>query len=225
MPAQLLTYQCPHCQQAIEVDPAFAEQTVTCPRCQKPFYLGTPTTQQTPVAPHDGDRQPAVGSGPGRPAESVDGEAAEKELLTVRPVMFRRYPFRCTVYVVLVLLGLISVVLWLTKDWVAVSLVGILLGAIAGFRLLSWWLRNRTTSLTATTRRLLLKAGAFTSHSAEIPYNEILDVQVHQSLFNRVMHVGDLTLFTKMPDKQQVLVMATPEPEEVAAEIRKLRQP
>ena len=50
-------------------------------------------------------------------------------------------------------------------------------------------------------------------------------MQVHQSMFNRLMQVGDLTLFTRMPDKPQILVMAVPDPEGVAAEIRKLRQP
>ena len=31
MPAQLLTYRCPFCQHAVEVDSALAEQTVACP--------------------------------------------------------------------------------------------------------------------------------------------------------------------------------------------------
>ncbi len=223
MPAQLVTYHCPHCDQAIEVEPAYAEQTVTCPNpeCQKEFHLGMltaakpPTTQivsqqfETPV--------------PIEP-ESAEGNG-EKDLFTVRPVMFRRYPFRCSVYLVLVLLGITGVVLWLTRGWLAFGIVSFLAGGVAGFRLLSWWLRNRTTALTATTTRLLLRAGSFTIHSTEIPYKEIVDVQVHQSMFNRLLNVGDLTLFTTMTNKQQILVMATPDPEGVAAEIRKLRQP
>ena len=240
MPAQLLTYRCPFCQHAIGVEPELAEQTVTCtnPECHKPFHLEVPSVQPTPtlIVPHDLDERPtftrelaqavaasatATAAAAAAPAE----EAAEKDVLTVQPVMFRRYPFRFTAYLVLILAGLYCVALWLIDDWLAIGVLGIAGLALGGFRLLSWWLRNRTTSLTATSRRLILKAGSFTSHSTEIPYQEIIDVQVHQDMLNRLMRVGDMTLFTKMPDKHQILVMAIPDPEGTAAEIRKLRLP
>jgi hypothetical protein len=229
MPAQLLTYRCPFCQHTIEVDPALAEQTVACsnPECQKPFHLEVPTAKPTPslIVPRELDKRPTPEHEPVRPPEPPPEEPAEKEVVTIQPVMFRRYPLRFSGYMAVVLAGLVCVGLWLTEGWLALGVLGILVAAAAGFRLLAWWLRNRTTWLTATTRRLILRAGSFTSHSTEIPYKEILDVQVHQSVLNRMMRIGDLTLFTRMPDKAQVLVMGIPDPEGVAAEIRKLRQP
>jgi membrane protein YdbS with pleckstrin-like domain len=237
MPAQLLTYRCPYCQHAIEVDPALAEQTVTCsnPECQKPFHPEVPSAKPTPslIVPHDLDGRSPLEDGPARPVEPARPAApapppaapAERDVLTVKPVMFRRYPYRCLGYVASILAGLVCVALWAVEGWLALGLLGIFVAAMAAFRLLAWWLRNRTTSLTVTTRRLILRAGAFTSHSTEIPYKEILDVQVHQSVLNRMMKVGDLTLFTRMPDKPQILLMAIPDPEGIAAEIRKLRQP
>jgi membrane protein YdbS with pleckstrin-like domain len=233
MPAQLLTYRCPHCQHAIEVDPALAEQTVTCSNaeCGKPFHLDVPTAKPESllVVPPDIHQRPREPE-PLRPQETDHEprpeELADKEVFTVRPVMFRRYPFRFTGYVLAILAGLAGIVIWLLEAWTfAIGLLGIVVAVSASARLCSWWLRNRTTSLTATTRRLILKAGSFTSHSTEIPYKEIPDVQVHQSVFNRLMNVGDLTLYTRMPDKKQILILAIPDPEDVGSKIRALRQP
>jgi membrane protein YdbS with pleckstrin-like domain len=239
MPAQLLTYRCPFCERPIEVEPGLAEQTVTCsnPDCHKPFHLDVPSVPPAPtlIVPHGLDERPAFVKETAQPvtaptAPAAAGEPAaaapfEKDVLTVKPVMFRRYPFRFTCYLVLVVGGLVCVALWLLGDWLAVGLLGLVALAFGGFRLLSWRLRNRTTSLTATNRRLILRAGSFTSHSTEIPYKEIMDVQVHQGMLNRLLKVGDMTLFTRMPDKQQIMVMAIPDPEGAAAEIRKLRLP
>jgi uncharacterized membrane protein YdbT with pleckstrin-like domain len=235
MPAQLLTYRCPHCQHAIEVDPALAEQTVTCsnPECQKAFRLDVPVAKPAPtlIVPPDLNGRSAQEPEPARPLElarpleTAPEAPAEDEVLTVKPLMFRRYPYRCAGYVLLIAAALVCAVLWLVYDYAAVGVTGLAVGAFAGYRLLAWWVRNRTTSLTLTTRRINLKAGSFTSHSTEIPYKDILDVQVHQGLLNRMLNVGDMTLFTRMPDKKQIVVMAIPDPEGVAAEIRKLRQP
>jgi membrane protein YdbS with pleckstrin-like domain len=202
---------------------------VACPNpeCQKPFHLEVPNAKPMPalIVPHHLDGHPAAKPEPVRPVEPPPEEPAETDVLTVRPVMFRRYPFRCSGYVAVIVAGLVCVGLWLADGWLALGILGLVVSAVAGLRLLAWALRNRTTSLTLTTRRLLLRAGSFTSHSTEIPYAEIRDVQVHQGMLNRLLKVGDLTLYTKMPDKQQILVMAIPDPEAVAAEIRKLHRP
>ncbi len=231
MPAQLLTYRCPHCEHAIDVDPALAEKTVTCsnPECNKPFQLEVPVAKPAPVliVPPDLDGRPPREPEPVRAAEPPPAPAPseERELLTVKPLMFRRYPYRCTGYVAALAAALVGVVIWLVYDYPAVGVLGLAVGGFAGYRLLAWWLRNRTTSLTLTNKRILLKAGAFTSHSTEIAYKSIIDVQVHQGILNRMMHIGDMTLFTNMPDKKQIIVMAIPDPEGVAAEIRRLRLP
>src|SRR5262249_47726562 len=101
MPAQLLTYRCPHCQHAIEVDPALAEQRVTCsnPKCGRPFPRDVPTAKPerllvVPPDIHERPREPE----PIRPEDPAAGQTevtpeafGEKEVLTVQPVMFRRY--------------------------------------------------------------------------------------------------------------------------------------
>ena len=150
MPAQLLTYRCPHCQHAIEVDPALAEQTVTCsnPECGKPFHLDVPTARPEPllVVPPDIHQRPQEAEPLRPPEEKSEHETAnelpgEKELLTVKPVMFRRYPFRCLGYVFVILAGLACLVFWCVEHEysLALGLLGIVVTAIAGFRLLNWW--------------------------------------------------------------------------------------
>ncbi|MCI0461563.1 MAG: PH domain-containing protein [Gemmataceae bacterium] len=183
------------------------------------------------IVPPEGQTELAA-SGPA-PAVNGNGQATraqplqdqETEVFTIQPLMFRRYPGRCTLYVLMIVVGVIGLGFWLVEGWSVLAILGVALAVLGGLRLLTWWLRNRHTSLTATNKRLILRAGALTSHSTEIPYAEITDVQAHQGLFNRLMDVGDITLTTNLLEKKEIVVMGVPDPEGVAEQIRKLHQP
>ncbi len=164
-------------------------------------------------------------NGNGQATRAQPLQDQETEVFTIQPLMFRRYPGRCTLYVLMIVVGVIGLGFWLVEGWSVLAILGVALAVLGGLRLLTWWLRNRHTSLTATNKRLILRAGALTSHSTEIPYAEITDVQAHQGLFNRLMDVGDITLTTNLLEKKEIVVMGVPDPEGVAEQIRKLHQP
>jgi len=241
MPAQLLSYQCPHCGHLVEVDASAGDKIMTCPAegCGKPFHLEIPTAKPVPtliVPPsvHDDD----VGNGPtlhdrlsaltgtAQPAVAeAPQEAPEQEVLTIRPLMFRRYPFRFLGYSLLTLVGLGVLAYGLIHSYHALTVLGIVMVGFGGFRLLAWALRTKSTWLKVTNRRIILHAGALEAHSTEISFKDVTDIQAHQNLFNRMLAVGDLTLFTRIVDKKEILVMAVPDPEGVASRMRQLRQP
>ncbi|HYT90329.1 MAG TPA: PH domain-containing protein [Gemmataceae bacterium] len=226
--AQLLTYKCPHCGQSIDVDAAQAEHTITCPNplCHKPFKLEVPAAQPMPnlvISPglaHEVAQVPLATNGEAvRAAPDV-----ETDLLTVHPMMFRRYPFRSVAYALIAVLGLGFLLAAVIKGGLLLGLLGVVMVAFGMFHLGLWWLRMIGTSITVTTKRTLLRTGALHSQVTEVPHKEVAEIAVHQNLLGRLMGVGDIALVTRSQDKKGVLLMGLPDPEEFAQQIRTRRQ-
>ncbi len=76
------------------------------------------------------------------------------------------------------------------NQWVTNLGIVLILAAVAhlGVVYLQW----RTTDLVLTTDRLITRKGIVSRHSREIPLERINDITCHQSLFERVIHAGDL---------------------------------
>jgi DNA-directed RNA polymerase subunit RPC12/RpoP len=227
MQAQLLTYKCPNCGQPIDVDAAQAEQTITCPNplCHKPFKLEEPAAQAIPklvISPglaHELPQESAPADGQASGAADV-----ETDLLTVHPLMLRRYPFRSITYGLLSVVGLGLLLASLIKGGLLLGLLGLVMAAFGTFKLAVWWLRMIGTSVTVTTKRTLVRTGALHSQITEAPHTEVADIEVHQSLLGRLMGVGDIAIVTHAKDNKGILLMGLPHPEDIAQQIRTRRQ-
>ncbi|HUR78748.1 MAG TPA: PH domain-containing protein [Acidimicrobiales bacterium] len=77
-------------------------------------------------------------------------------------------------------------------DGEALNYLGIGLIALAVLNLLVVYLKWRTTDFVLTTDRLVTRTGILSRNSREIPLERINDLSCHQSLFERVIHAGDL---------------------------------
>jgi uncharacterized membrane protein YdbT with pleckstrin-like domain len=77
-------------------------------------------------------------------------------------------------------------------DGKAVNYVGIGLIAVTVVNLLVVYLKWRTTDFVLTSDRLVTRAGILSRNSREIPLERINDLSCHQSLFERIIHAGDL---------------------------------
>lgn len=227
MTAQLLAYNCPHCGKMTEVEPAAGEQILTCPNpeCQKPFRLEVPRAQPTPalIVPSDESAdQP-------REAEVLPlaqvTPMAEPELATVRPQMFRRYPFRFLLLAALVVGGAAGIMYGLWTDWTLAALVGLAVAAYGAARFTVWWLRNRSTSLTVTSRRCVLRTGVLTAQNIEIPHADVRQVHAAQSFTDRLFDVGDLVILGPESGGLAIQILGVPRADEIAALIRTRRQP
>jgi len=225
MQAQLLNYKCPHCGQPTDVDATAAGQTITCPNplCQKPFKIEVPAAEPMPqliISPglaHEVAQE--------QPASAVPSSSeAETELVSVYPLMFRRYPFRSLVYALASLVGLGLLLAGLVKGTLWVGLLGLILVSFGVYKLGHWWLRMLGTSVTVTTKRTLLHTGVFNRQITEVPHAEVADLEVHQSLLNRLLGVGDIAIVQQAKDKKGILLMGLPQPEEIAQHIRTRRQ-
>lgn len=224
MSVSRLTYRCPHCDTALELEPQATDQLLTCPapQCGKPFRADIPT-----AAPIDPIILPAGVSAepsetPAVPAMPLAQPAADREdrLQVVHLDMFRRYPFRCLGYGLLTLVGLAGV-LWFgiagRTFWAFLFALPLGYGL---YRIVPWWLRMRHTTLTITTKRCMVEAGVFAKEAENYALEHITDVQVNQGLLSRFLNVGDIVLSSDDGGKKQVMLMAVPDPERVAEHIR-----
>lgn len=75
-----------------------------------------------------------------------------------------------------------------------VNYIFIALIAITVVNLLVVYLKWRTTDFVLTSDRLVSRTGILSRSSREIPLERINDLSCHQSLFERVIHAGDLTI-------------------------------
>lgn len=97
---------------------------------------------------------------------------------------------------VLILVGVILVLGYLPDSWPtwvrwAVVLAGLVLFAFHPGRLLLDW---ATSHFVVTSDRVIHRSGWFAKQSMEIPLENINDVRFSQSVFERVIGAGDLTL-------------------------------
>jgi uncharacterized membrane protein YdbT with pleckstrin-like domain len=79
-------------------------------------------------------------------------------------------------------------------DGRAVNYIGVALIVLAVINLLWVYLRWRTTDFILTTDRLVTRQGVLSRQSHEIPLDRVNDLTCHQSLFERVIHAGDLMI-------------------------------
>lgn len=228
---QTMTYQCPHCGQPMEVATESGQEILTCPNaeCRKPFHVELPTAQLAPALIVPGsyrtdDEPPAPAQTELSPTPvAAPAAAAETELVQVKPVMFRRFPLRYIGYSLLTAGGAVVLLIALLRGMPIVGILAVAAAVYGAYRLLAWWLRVNSTTLTVTTRRTVLRTGLVNTATIEIPHAEVTDVQVKQNVLNQMLRVGDLTVTGNGTDKKSIVVLAVPDVETVATQIRNFR--
>jgi uncharacterized membrane protein YdbT with pleckstrin-like domain len=107
---------------------------------------------------------------------------------------------------VLIAVGVILALAYLPDSWPTwvrwgIVLVGLVLFAILPGRLLLDWV---TSHFVVTSDRVIHRSGWFAKQSMEIPLENINDVRFNQTVFERVIGAGDLTLESAGEFGQQI---------------------
>lgn len=228
MTTQTVTYRCPHCQQPVEVDVNPDNEVLVCPRegCQKPFKVDVPTAHRVSelVLPPGADHEREIAA-PAQPiAQPPSKEVPEETLRVVHLSLWRRYPLRCAVYVLLIAGTALGALLYAVSGW---SFGAILCLAACGFittRFAMWWLKTRATTFTVTNKRCVLQRGVFTKETIDVPLAEIQDIQINQNWGQGVLDVGDLILVSRKETLQRIAIMALRSPKEVGELLREQQQ-
>jgi hypothetical protein len=203
MPLQLIKQRCPHCGRRVAVDDEEIGTEIRCPYrdCQQTIRV--------------------------EPSDVEENSLSESTLKTLHPVMFRARPFVGMGLWTAVALGIAG--LWwtwagnATTGWLTTSatLIACLVFAVAaGLGLVAWWIATRCTSLRVTTERSLLRRGVLSRQSSEVRHRDVRNLQVHQSLYQRLVGVGDLSISSAGQEDMEIVIRGIPDPHAVAGTIR-----
>jgi len=203
MPLQLIKQRCPHCGRRVAVDDEEIGTEIRCPYrdCQQTIRV--------------------------EPSDVEENSLSESTLKTLHPVMFRAHPFVALGLWTALAFGLAGLFWTWTGDattgWLtaAVARVAALaLAAAAGLGLFGWWLVTRCTSLRVTTERSLFRRGVLSRQSSEVRHSDVRNLQVHQSLYQRLVGIGKLAISSAGQEDMEIVVRGIPDPHGVAGTIR-----
>ncbi len=126
--------------------------------------------------------------------------AEEITLYEENPSMFRNRPVEFVVNCLLSLVG-----------------VGLILFAI-------WWLKCKGTTLTVTSDRTRLRKGILSKSITEVWHQDVRNVQLNQSFFQRIFGVGKIGISSAGQSEVEINVSGIPDPDRVKMLIDKYRR-
>jgi uncharacterized membrane protein YdbT with pleckstrin-like domain len=100
-----------------------------------------------------------------------------------------------------------------------IGLVGIVLLAIGFLRLLIWWVATKIDHLKVTDDEIIWTHGLLNKQYTEINMSSVRTVRVAQSLFQRIMNAGDVTIYTS-GDEPELSVRGLPDPDQVRRNVK-----
>ncbi|MDG1875683.1 MAG: PH domain-containing protein [Mariniblastus sp.] len=115
----------------------------------------------------------------------------ERTLYEEHPSMFRNQPVAFVIYCVLCLV-----------------VVGIVI-------LFFWWLKCKGTTLTVTTDRVRLRKGILSKSINEVWHQDVRNVQLNQSFFQRLFGVGTVGISSAGQSEIEISVTGIPDPDRV----------
>jgi uncharacterized membrane protein YdbT with pleckstrin-like domain len=145
----------------------------------------------------------------------------ERTLYTAHPAMFRNRPLHFCVLAALVLLsgiGLLS-----SLDF-RVRIVLIMLFGSSLWSLVRWWSRVLSTTLSVTNQRSILRSGLLSMGTTEVFHSDICNVQLRQSLLQRLFDVGYIGISSAGQAGVELEVYGIPGPNELKEQLHQLRR-
>ena len=226
-------YRCPHCAAENSVTLEQLGNATSCAACDLPF------TAQAPAATlleRDGEQWvPAAGIGHGSSAsagvasvgQSADARHADEQtLLVANPAVFREHPVQSVLLMLLCIAGLTMAIQFGTTDdgnlgTTALAALGLVLGLASAAVLITRFVGSRFESLTVTTQRSIWARGIINRQSSEVQHDDIRNIQVSQSLIERLVGAGTLAISSAGQDDMEITIHGIAAPRAVLETIRK----
>jgi len=142
----------------------------------------------------------------------------EQELLIVHPSTFGNQPFSFLGSVLLVIGGLVGAVV--ARDELFLMSSGLVLAAAGAVLLAYWWIQTRFRFVTVTSKRTIYRQGIFSKLTSEVQHDDVRNMQVEQSFFDRILGVGHLAVSSSGQDDMEIDVRGLKSPQRVIDIIR-----
>jgi uncharacterized membrane protein YdbT with pleckstrin-like domain len=146
-------------------------------------------------------------------------------LYEAHPSLLRTRPFGTLLTILLMLGGILVAVVGdqamppelkqqVQLDGQTLQMIGIGVFAFATLQLLSWWVATLTDHLEITPDEILWTHGLLSKQYTEINMVSVRTVRVTQTLFQRLMNAGDITIYTS-GDTPELVVRGLPDPSQI----------
>lgn len=209
--ATRLNYVCPHCDREVGVTDDVLGETVTCPLpdCGRAFCPEAPVAQTKDL--------------PGNPQKS-DGEpqdfTEEEVLQVIHPAMFRNHPL-WFIGIGLVLVGGLAATVWsVLGEASGLQIPGVVLVVTSLLTYFVWWVSTRFVTLKLTDERTIFWKGLISRQTSEVRHDDVRNLQVHQSVLQRLLGVGEIAISSSGQDDFEIRAAGVPRPADIAETIR-----
>lgn len=144
-------------------------------------------------------------------------------LYEAHPSVIRMRPFGVLFAIALIVGGILVAVLGSQLlpepikgqiDGKILQMIGIGIFALAVLQLLGWWVSALADRLVITDDELIWTHGLLSKEYTEISMSSVRTVRVAQSLFQRLVNAGDITVYTA-GDNPELFVRGLPDPNEI----------
>lgn len=204
----MVSKSCDRCERSIEFPDDKAGAKVECPYCGDMNTMPSLAGVHVPTAAARADRASAAGYPP--------DTGPEQRVVMVRPAWVRSRPFRAVGSLLLavggVVLGLIHLV-----DKTAVPMWAAIIAVLAavgfGALVLWWWIESLSAALEVTNKRTVARRGIFSRSTSEVLHDNIRNVQIEQSFWQRVWGVGSIGISSSGQDGIEIQMDRIPGPQ------------
>lgn len=211
---KLVTYTCPNCEQMVGVEAQLFGEIINCPECSQVFKVAPPVVRPTS---DEGITKEEIA----RIEQSADDET---QLQVLHPAMLRNHPIWYLSLLALIVVGISYPIyaysVYESESWNYVT-IGSILAATGFVWLAIWWIRVMAVTLILTSKRIILRKGIISKASSEVQYDDVRNIQVDQTMFGRLLGVGNIAISSSGQDDLEVVAKGIPDPEGIAEQIRR----
>ena len=203
----MIEIECDNCERVFEVSPKQAGGKVPCPHCGDVNRMPPAEASQTKELPPDA--------------------APERDICVIRPAMFRAHPFRYLLMTGLLAGGAALAVATPLNDrlWSWLLWVGLLMILAAAMWWVIWYITARLwVKLTISNKRTIRREGIIRRYTSEVLHDHVRNVEIRQSLLQRLLKVGYIGISSAGQDDIEIEVWDIPKPYEVKALIDEYRE-
>jgi uncharacterized membrane protein YdbT with pleckstrin-like domain len=98
------------------------------------------------------------------------------------------------------------------------------IGVLSVGLLIRWWIKVLATKLTVTNERTMVRRGLLSRHTNEVWHDNVRNVQVYQSLMQRVFSVGRVQISSAGQAEVEIDVSGLPHPQRIREVINQHRE-
>lgn len=213
----MISKACDRCERSIEVGDDKAGQKVECPYCGDTNVMpARPAMASTPAPSVSAERQARMdrAAAAGYPPD----HGPEQRVLMVRPAWVRSRPAQFFAALIVALAGLVFGAIHLINPqavpmWAAIIAVLALVGC--GGLIVFWWFVSLSAALEVTNKRTVSRRGLFSRSTSEVLHDNIRNVQIEQTFWQRMWGVGSIGISSSGQDGIEIQMERIPGPQKL----------